>query len=52
MLQGGRELTMEADEKAQFTAKLRGMAKILVSKIEMHYGLLILTCLTFFLYEG
>lgn len=40
--------------KHNFTAKLRGMAKIPVSKIVMHYGLLILTCLTFFffLYEG
>lgn len=34
MLKGewGRELTVEANEKAQCTAKLRGMAKIPVSK--------------------
>lgn len=41
---------MEANENAQFTAKLRGMAKIPVSKIKMHSGLLIITCLIFFLY--
>lgn len=28
----GRELTVEANEKAQYTAKLRGMAKTPVSK--------------------
>lgn len=44
----GRELTVEANEKAQFTAKLRGMAKVPVSKIEMHYGLMIITFLGFF----
>lgn len=35
---------MEDNEKAQYTAKLRGMAIILVSTVKVQYDLLIIVC--------